>query len=88
MGAPLCYNNIKKGEYQIMSLKYKIDVIAELKKSGFTTYRMRKEKIFGERQLQQIRDGEIVSNAVLDKLCKLLNCQPGDILEYVDDNGV
>lgn len=23
--------------------------------------------------------------STLDKLCKALNCQPGDLLEYVDD---
>lgn len=56
-----------------------------LKNSGYTSYKMRKDKIIGERQLQQIRNGEIVSNAMLNKLCELLNCQPGDIIEYVDD---
>jgi len=24
--------------------------------------------------------------STLDKLCKALNCQPSDILEYIDDN--
>lgn len=68
-----------------MALKYKIDIMEALKNSGYTSYRMRKDKIIGERQLQQIRNGEIVSNAILNKLCELLNCQPGDIIEYVDD---
>lgn len=68
-----------------MALKYKIDVMEALKNSGYTSYKMRKDKIIGERQLQQIRNGEIVSNAMLNKLCELLNCQPGDIIEYVND---
>lgn len=68
-----------------MPIKYKIDIIEALKEQGFTSYRIRKEKIIGERQMQQIRDGEIVSIACLTKLCELLNCQPGDILEYVPD---
>lgn len=68
-----------------MALKYKIDIMEALKNSGYTSYKMRKDKIIGERQLQQIRNGEIVSNAMLNKLCELLNCQPGDIIEYVDD---
>ncbi len=68
-----------------MALKYKIDIMEALKNSGYTSYKMRKDKIIGERQLQQIRNGEIVSNAILNKLCELLNCQPGDIIEYVDD---
>ena len=68
-----------------MALKYKIDIMEALKNSGYTSYKMRKDKIIGERQLQQIRNGEIVSNAMLNKLCELLNCQPGDIIEYVGD---
>ncbi len=68
-----------------MPIKYKIDIIEALKEQGFTSYRIRKEKIIGERQMQQIRDGEIVSIACLTKLCELLNCQPGDILEYVPE---
>ena len=68
-----------------MALRYKIDIMEALKNNGYTSYKMRKDKIIGERQLQQIRNGEIVSNAMLNKLCELLNCQPGDIIEYVGD---
>lgn len=69
-----------------MPIVYKIDVLSELKKKGFTSYKIRTEKIFGERQMQQIRNGEIVSNACLAKLCELLDCQPGDIIEYVEED--
>lgn len=68
-----------------MSIKYKIDIMEALKAKGYTTYKLRKEKLIGERQMQQIRNGEIISTAVLDKLCEMLECQPGDILEYVQD---
>lgn len=68
-----------------MPIVYKIDVMDKLKQHGFSTYKIRKDRIFGEATLQQIRNGEIVSNACLAKLCKLLKCQPGDILEYVED---
>ena len=67
-----------------MPLCYKVDVLQKLKEKGFSTYRLRAEKIIGERQLQQIRKGEIVSPACLCKLCELLNCQPGDIIHYVN----
>jgi putative transcriptional regulator len=65
-----------------MPLSYKIDVMKALKDKGFSTYRMRTDKIIGERQLQQIRQGEIVSPACLEKLCDLLDCQPGDLIQY------
>jgi len=74
----------KKREYS-MPIVYKIDIMAALKERGYTSYRIRAEKLIGERQLQQIRSGEVVSNACLDKLCTLLQCQPGDILAHVPD---
>lgn len=66
-------------------LRYKIDILQALKEKGFTSYRIRKEKIIGEQQMQKIRTGEIASKDTLNTICYLLNCQPGDILEYVPD---
>ncbi len=66
-------------------LKYKIDVISRLKDKGYSTYFIRKNKIMTEGQLQQIRDNKLLSHTAFDGLCKLLDCQPGDLLEYVPD---
>lgn len=68
-----------------MSIKYKIDVLSALKNAGYSTYKLRQDKIFGERNIQKMRDGEIVSHENLSKICELLDCQPGDIIEYVKD---
>lgn len=68
-----------------MPILYKIDVLEALKEKGYNTTKLRTEKIIGESYLTQIRKGEIVSNACLEKLCKLLNMQPGDILEFVEE---
>lgn len=68
-----------------MPIKYKINVLAELKSAGYSTYRLRQEKIFGERTIQKFRDGEIVNADNLSVVCRLLNCQPGYILEYEDE---
>lgn len=67
-------------------IKYKIDIIQALKNIGYSTYRIRKEKIFTESQLQNIRDNKLLTQDALNKLCSLLNCQPADILEYVPDD--
>lgn len=66
-------------------IKYKIDIIQALKNKGYSTYKIRKEKIFNESQLQQIRDNKLLTQDALNRLCILLNCQPGDILEYIPD---
>ena len=65
-----------------MAMKYKIDIIAALKEAGYNTSRIRKEKIMGEAMLQKLRNGQLVSWAVLEKICKLLDCQPADLIEY------
>lgn len=66
-------------------LKYKIDILEKLKEHGYTSYKLRKDKIIGEAQIQKIREGEIASKETLNTICKLLDCQPGDLLEYVPD---
>ena len=65
-------------------LRYKIDILEELKEKGYSSYKLRKDKLMGEAQIQKIRSGELVSKETLNSICKLLNCQPGDILEYVE----
>lgn len=68
-----------------MAIRYKIDVMAELKKNGYTSNRIRDEKLMGQSYLQQLRHGELVSWKAIDVICRLLECQPGDLLEYVKD---
>ena len=66
-------------------LKYKIDVMETLKEAGYNTTRIRKEKLLNESALQAFRDGKMIGTAVLDKLCFLLDMQPGNIIKYVED---
>ena len=68
-----------------MPIRYKIDVLAALKEKGYTSYRIRKEKLLGEATMTDIRSGRIVSTENLARLCRLLECQPGDLLEYAID---
>lgn len=69
-----------------MPVKYKIDVLAALKDKGYNTSRIRREKLIGEATIQRLRHNQSVSYDVLGKLCELLSCQVGDILEYVPDD--
>lgn len=76
---------LKRGED--MPIKYKIDILEALKEKGFTSYRIRKEKIFGQKTLQDFRNGNVVLSAdCLEKLCNILDCQIGDLIEYVSDD--
>ncbi len=69
-----------------MPIVYKVDILSELKNKGITSYRMRKDKIIGERTIQQLRDNQLVSWDTLAKVCNMLNCKPGDLLDYVPDD--
>lgn len=68
-----------------MGLRYKIDVIAALKSRGITTYTILREGLLSQSTVQKLRTGEGVSWSNLERLCRLLGCQPGDILEYVEE---
>lgn len=70
-----------------MPISYKKDILSALKEAGYNTNRIRKEKIMGEAMLQKIRNGQMVSWAVLETICELLDCQPGDLIEYVKEPG-
>ena len=69
-----------------MPLQYKIDVVAALKGKGYTTYKIRQEKILSESTIQKLRSGKGVSWENIETLCRLLECQPGDLLNYTEDN--
>ena len=62
-------------------IRYKINLLIALKNVGYNTNKIRKEKIFTEAQLQQMRDNKLLTQKALN----LLECQPGDILEYIPD---
>lgn len=65
---------------------YKINILQALKEKGISSYKLRSGEIIGGATAQKIRRGEIVNAANLARLCRLLDCQPGDLLEYVPDD--
>ena len=66
-----------------MPMQYKVNVLAELKAAGYNTSTIRRDKLMGEAMLQKLRSGQMVSWATMETICKLLKCQPGDLVEYV-----
>ena len=66
-------------------LTYKINVLETLKESGYNTTRLRKERLLGENAIQSLRRGDMVGIITLEKVCGLLDMQPGNIIKYVED---
>lgn len=56
-----------------------------MKQRGITSYTIRQNNIIGQATLQKIKNGGDIDTRTIAKLCKLLDCQPGDILGYVPD---
>lgn len=67
-----------------MPIKYE-KLFALMKEKGLTTYKIRKEHIITETTLQKLREGKNVTTDSIAALCHALECQPGDIMEYVSD---
>ena len=68
-----------------MTIVYKANILTALKEKGYNTTKLRKDKLLAESTIQQLREGKLVSWANIDRICTLLGCQVGDILEHVQE---
>lgn len=69
--------------------RYKVNILEELKKIGYTSYRLRQEKVLSEGTLQKMRVGNTSINLEsLAPICELLQCQPGDLVEWVPGKSI
>ena len=69
----------------LMPMRYKIDALSALKEKGYNTNKIRTEGLLSQSTLQKFRQQQGVSWENLETLCRLLECQPGDLLEYTED---
>ena len=68
-----------------MPIKYD-KLMALLKEKGYTTYKIRKDKLIGQGTLTALKNGTGgLDSKTISRLCKVIECQPGDIMEYVPD---
>ncbi len=55
-----------------------------LKERNLTMYSLRRDKIVGTETLEKMRKGTgHIDTRSIESLCKYLDCQPGDLMEYV-----
>lgn len=69
-----------------MPIKYKFDILSALKDAGYNTTKLRREKILSESTIQSLRTGKVVSIENISRICEMLNCQPGDFLEFIPED--
>lgn len=65
-------------------LVYKIDVIETLKESGYNSTKILRENLLSQSAMQKLRRGEMVGIKSIEKLCELLDMQPGNIIKYIE----
>lgn len=65
-------------------LIYKINVLETLKESGYNSTKILKEGLISQSAMQKLRKNEMVGIKTLEKLCELLDMQPGNIIKYVE----
>lgn len=67
-------------------LKYKINVADALERRGFNTYKAKTTKILSQNTLKKIKNEDTnISLESLNRICILLDLQPKDLIEYVED---
>lgn len=55
------------------------------REKGITSYTVRKSGDIGQATWKKIHEGGHIDTRTINALCRLLNVQPGDILEYIPD---
>ena len=60
-------------------------LLAILRDRGITSYTFKQNGIVGQSAWKKIHDGGNIDMRTLNSLCEYLNCQPGDLIEYVPD---
>jgi len=58
-----------------------------MKKRGATTYTLQVKGGISSSTIRRLKAGESVSTNTLEALCKILDCDLQDIIEYLPDSG-
>lgn len=66
-------------------IRYKIDVLGALRDAGYSSYRIMRECTINNVALQKLRHGQLIAWEQLNRVCNVLHCQPGDLLEHIPD---
>ena len=83
----MCYNvitDIRTTERSLKMIVYN-KLLSLMKEKGLTTYKIRQNNVISQRAIASITHGGSITVETINKLCRALQCQPGDILEYVED---
>ena len=76
---------ICKGEGGVAMISYE-PLWRTMKERGATTYTLQVKGEISSSTIRRLKANESVSTNTLEALCKILNCDLSDIIEYLPDN--
>ena len=57
-----------------------------MKEQGVSQYTLIKKYGISPAQITRLKRNESVSTHTIEVFCRILRCQPGDIMEYIEEN--
>ena len=57
-----------------------------MKEKGVSQYTLIKKHNISPGQITRLKRNESVSTHTIETFCRILHCQPGDIMTYIEDN--
>ena len=67
-----------------MPIVWRVDPMALMKESGYTSYRLRMENLLSQTAMQNMRHRKPVSWSDLEVVCRVTGKQPGKLIGYVN----
>ena len=76
----------KERREDVGHIRYKVDIMQALRNVGISSYKILREGLIPQSTTTKLRRGDTSINlSSVATICHLLHCQPGDLLEYVED---
>lgn len=70
-----------------MPIVVNLDVMLAKRKMNLTELSVRVGITIANLSILKSGKAKAIRFSTLDEICKILNCQPGDLLEYMDEEG-
>lgn len=64
-------------------IRYKVNIMRELKKEGWNSTKIRKENLLSQSTITKLNNNLPVNLTTIDRICNILNKQPGDLVEVI-----
>lgn len=66
-------------------IHYKVNILAELKKAGYTSAKLQGQGILSASTQDYLRNNKIIKLEAIDRVCQILHCDIGDLIEILPD---